>query len=203
MATMSAIPLRFQKQELQQRAALSEAGLSCLTMITGPQEMIATLTQMGEHRDAIAALALMLPRRQAVWWACLVARLIPDLAKRPEEQVAVEAAEAWVQGQRAEESERALNAAEMCPMDAAATYVAMAAYWCGPSLAPRGQQPVPPPPYLPGVAVRAVMTLTLIDPVMIGRVEPVDLLGIGTALMHGDLGRNAQTAIRDRLATGG
>ena len=203
MASAPAIPLRFQRQELQLHAGLSPAGLAALSVVTGPQDMVAALAKSGEHADAIAALAMMLPRRQAVWWSCLAVRLIPDLGSRPAELFAVEAAEAWVQSQRAEDTERAQGAADLCPIDAAATYTAMAAFWCGPSLAPRGQQPVPPAAHLPAVAVRAAMTLTLIDKSLGGRLVAADLLAIGTALMHGDLGRTAQGELRERLAAEG
>lgn len=202
MATAPVIPLRFQRQELQAKAALSNPGLACLSWVAGPQELLAALTQLEAHRDALAALALMLPRRQAVWWACLAVRLLPDLAQRPAEQVAIEAAEAWVQTQRVEDGERAQTAAELCPMAAAATYAAFAAYWSGPSLAPRGQQPVAPAPYLPGVGVRSALLLLLGDPVLGGRLSAADLLAIGWALMHGDSGRQAQAAVRGRLFPG-
>ena len=203
MASAPAIPLRFQRQELQLRAGLSPVGLACLGVVTGPQDMVAALTQMGAHDDAIAALAMMLPRRQAVWWGCLAVRLIPGLSARPAELVAIETAEAWVQNQRAEDAERAFAAADLCPFNAAATYVALATFWCGPSLAPRGQQPVPPASHLAGVAVRAALTLALGEPALLGRVTAADLLAIGTALMHGDLGRTAQGAIASRLAAEG
>jgi len=196
----TAIPLRFQRQELQLHAGLSAAGLAALPAVAGPQDLVVALTQTGAHGDAIAALAMMLPRRQSVWWSCLAVRLIPDLSARPAELFAVEAAEAWVHGQRPEDAERAQGAAEFCAPDAAATWAATAAFWCGPSLAPRGQQPVPPAAHLPGVAVRAAMTLTLIEPAVAGRLAAADLLTIGTALMHGDLGRGAQAEVAGRLA---
>lgn len=202
MTSAPAIPLRFQRQELQLHAGLSAAGLDYLAMVADPQDMLAALAQSNHHEDALAALALMLPRRQAVWWACLAVRLIPELPERPAELLAVETAEAWVQHQRAQDAERAAELAGFCPMTAAATYAAIAAFWCGPSLAPRGQQPVPPAPHLAGVAVRAALTLTLVEPSLAGRATAADLLAIGTALMHGDLGRTAQGALRDRLARG-
>jgi hypothetical protein len=202
MASQPAIPLRFQRQELQNKGALSDAGLACLAWVAGPQELLAALTQIEAHRDALAALALMLPRRQAVWWACLGVRLLPDLARRPAEQVAVEVAEAWVQTQRAEECERALTASELCPLGSPATYAALAAWWCGPSLAPRGQQPVAPASFLPGVGVRSALILLLGDPAFGGRLAPADLLAIGGALMHGDSGRQAQAGLRGRLFPG-
>ena len=198
-----AIPLRFQRQELQLRANLSKVGQVCLAKITGPQELIATLGQLGEHQDAIGALAMMLPRRQAVWWGCLCMRLLPDLPNRPAELLAVETAESWIQSQSEADAERAGTAAEMCALDSACGYVAMAAYWAGPSLAPRGQQAVPPPPYLAGVAVRAALLLAAVEPSVEGRLTLPDFLGIGTAIMHGDLGRKAQATVRDRLAAAG
>lgn len=202
MATQSTIPLRFQRQELLQKAGLSDEGQACVRLVAGPQELLAALNQAHHERDALAALAMMLPRRQAVWWACLGVRLVPDLAARPGEQVAVEAAEAWVQGQRAEECERAQTAAELAS-GSAAGYAALATYWCGPSLAPRGQAAVPPAAFLPGVGVRAALLLILADRALAGRVLAADLLAIGSALMHGDTGRAAQSAVRQRLADAG
>jgi hypothetical protein len=170
-----------------------------LAKVAGPQEMIAALNQLGEHRDAVAALALMLPRRQAIWWSCLAVRLIPDLADRPVEQLAVDTAESWVRSQSEADAERAGGTAELCLPDMAAGYAAWGAFWCGASLAPRGQQAVAPAPFLPGVAARSVMILLTVDPVFGGRLKMADLLEIGSAIMLGDLGRNAQAAVRNRL----
>ena len=203
MGSAVAIPLRFQRLELQEKAAMSEAGLSCLGFVSGPQDLLTSLVQAGAHQDALSALALMLPRRQSVWWACLAVRLIPDLPQRPAEAVAVDVAESWVQTQRVEDCERASNASEMCPISSPATYAALAAYWSGPTLAPRGQQPVAPAPFLTGIGVRSAMILTLTDRSVSGRVTAADLLAIGTSLMHGETGRNAQAAVRERLATSG
>ncbi len=196
-----AIPLRFQRQELSHKAALSEAGLAALGYASGPQDLLATLIQAGQPQDAISALAQMLPRRQAVWWACLAVRLIPDLASRPAELLAVEIGESWVQGQRVDDTERAAAAAELCPFESPAGLVALATAWAGPSLAPRGQQAVPPAPHLTGAAVRGALILTVHDPAIAGRIGMADLFAIGTALMQGDVGRKAQESVRDRLAS--
>ncbi|MEH3106676.1 MAG: hypothetical protein PGN09_05130 [Sphingomonas fennica] len=195
------IPLRFQRQELAHKAALTEAGRAALDYATGPQDLLATLMQAGLAQDAVSALAMMLPRRQAVWWGCLAVRLIPDLADRPAELLAVEISEAWVQSQRAEDCERAAAAAELCPFEAAAGLVALATAWSGPSLAPRGQAPVTPAPHLTGTAVRGAIIMTVHDRAIAGRVTIEDLFAIGTALMHGDVGRTAQGEVRQRLAS--
>ncbi|WP_156678756.1 DUF6931 family protein [Sphingomonas profundi] len=190
------IPLRFQRQELQQQADLSPEGLAVVAGAAGPREVLAALPAP----EAAAALALMLPRRQAVWWACLCARLLPDVAARPADGAAIEAAETWVQTQSPEDAEQAGALAEACDAGAPARWAAMAAFWSGPSLAPRGQQAVAPAPHLAGVAARAALTLLVHHPAIARRIDHGDLLAIGTDLMHGGLGRQAQAAARERLA---
>ena len=145
----------------------------------------------------------MLPRRQAVWWSCLTARLIPDLAARPAELAAIEIAESWVQTQAPEDCERAYEASQACAMNAAAGWAALGAYWSGPSLSPRGQAAVPPPPHLAGVATRTALIFTHHDAAVAGRIGYGDLLAIGMELMHGEVGRRAQAAARERIASGG
>jgi hypothetical protein len=199
-STAQTIALRFQRQELQQQADLSPAGLKAVANAAGPRELIEALAEPDEARDAVAALALMLPRRQAVWWACLMARLLPDAAQTRQDAAAVDAAEAWVQTQSAEDSERAYELAEQCAQDSPARWAATAAYFSGASLAPRGQEPVPPPAHLAGVAARITAVSLVFHTEVSGRVSFGDLLAIGTDLMHGDLGRRRQSALRERMA---
>lgn len=199
MATPSAIALRFQRQELDQKADLSPAGKACLANARGPQDLIAALSAADDSKDAINALAFMLPHRQVVWWACLGVRLLPDLARRPHDLAAVEQAEAWVQSAAPADAERAGELAEHCDLHTAPGWTAMAAFWGGPSLAPRGLQAVAPAPFLPGVAARTALLLLVHDPAVGGRLLNRDLLGIGLDLMNGDIGRKAQAAVRERL----
>lgn len=199
MATVTNLALRFQRSELLAKGNLSPAGRACLAETTGPQALLPALIAVN-HRDALFALAMMLPHRQTVWWACLGVRLIPGLERNPAELAAVEAAEAWVQTNAAAAAERAGAAADLCDTGDAPGWAAMAAWWAGPSLAPRGQQPVAPAPHLPGVACRTALLLTANHPQLSEHIGFADLLGIGLDLMAGDLGRKAQAALRERLA---
>ncbi len=200
MATQPAIALRFQRLEIEQKADLSAVGRACLAAARGPKELMAALTGVDNPRDAIYALSFMLPHRQVVWWACLAVRLIPDLAERATDLAAVEAAETWVQSASAADAERAIGAAERCDLRHAPGWTAMAAFWGGPSLAPRGLQAVPPAPHLPGVAARTALVLAVHDPAVAGRLDFGDFLGIGIDIMNGDIGRKAQAAVRERLS---
>jgi hypothetical protein len=100
------------------------------------------LTSAGELINAIAFLAYLLPRREAVWWACQSVRtLTPQLPKA--EQPALEAAEAWVK----EPEEDRRRDALMCGVEgkrlSPTTWLALAAGWAGGVAMPG----VPFPPY--------------------------------------------------------
>lgn len=199
-SSSTSIPLRFQRAELEAKADLTPEGKALLARIAHPEKLIAALVEAGNARDAIHALTMILPHRQAVWWACLAVRLLPDLDRRKADLAAVAAAERWVQGGGGGDAERAGELANACDPDFAPTWVATAAYWSGPSIAPRGQQAVPPAPHLPGVAARIALLLLPQEPTLAGRVVFADWLPIGLALAAGGNGSQAQAELRGRLA---
>jgi hypothetical protein len=200
MASSSAsIPLRFQRAELEAKADLTPEGRALLARIAHPEKLVAALVEASLARDAIHALAMILPHRQAVWWACLAVRLLPDLERRKADLAAVTAAERWVQGGSGADAERAGEFAQACDRDFAPSWVATAAYWSGPSIAPRGQQAVAPAPHLPGVAGRIALLLLPLEPGLVGRVAFADWLAIGLELMAGGNGGQAQSELRGRL----
>lgn len=198
-SSTASIPLRFQRAELEAKADLTPEGKAMLGRIAHPERLIAALVEAGNARDAVYALALMLPHRQAVWWACLAVRLLPDLDRRKQDLAAVTAAERWVQGGNGGDAERAGDLANACDPDFAPAWVATAAYWSGPSIAPRGQLAVLPAPHLPGVAARIALLLLSQEPALAGRVPFADWLSIGMALMAGGNGGQAQADLRSRL----
>lgn len=200
MTTTTTIPLRFHRAELEQKAELSPAGLERLAAGGRPEQLIEALVGAELVHDAASALAMILPHRQSVWWACLSVGLLPDLAERPQERAAVEAASRWVQTVSPADAEGARIATEACDLDRAAAWTAMGAFWAGPTLAPRGQQAVAPAPHLPGVATRTALLLLGQENGLADRVTLRDLLSIGLALMHGETGQQAQAALKARLA---
>jgi hypothetical protein len=199
MSEVPTIPLRFQRAELEEKASLTPEGRTRLAETAHPARLVETLHADGNHRDAAYALAMLLPHRQTVWWACLAARLVPDLEARRADLAGVVAAERWVQSQIPDDAELAGEVAESCSSDFGPYWVAMAACWSGPSMAPRGQQPVPPPPHLPGTATRIALLSLLDEPAFAGVIGMADLLDLGMALMRGESGAEAQTALRRKL----
>ena len=107
MSTAPTIPMRFQRAELEKKADLSPEGLLCLSQAAHPERLVRSLIETGNSRDATYALAMILPHRQSVWWGCLAARILPDLASRQADLAAVEIAERWVQSGSAMDAERA------------------------------------------------------------------------------------------------
>lgn len=57
-------------------------------------EFIRALVAAGQHRDAISYCAFLLPRREAVWWACQCARATGK--PNAEDETLLQVAENWV-----------------------------------------------------------------------------------------------------------
>ncbi len=113
-----------------------------------PLEFVDTLVTAQSYQDAVNVLARALPAQERIWWACFCARNCPEFGSNAENDAAVLAAEKWV----ADDSERnryqAFDASQLVRPGAAANCAAMAAFMCGPSMAPAGQKKCPPPPGL-------------------------------------------------------
>ncbi|MBL6456926.1 hypothetical protein JMJ55_16435 [Belnapia sp. T6] len=120
------------------------------------------LESSGKMTEALRLLAHALPKREAVWWACMCARAVPDPAAKPEDQAALDAAESWVR--RPEEPARraAMAAAEKAGFRSTEAWAAVGAFWSGGSMAPEGQPVVPPAEHLTGVAVAGAVVLATV-----------------------------------------
>jgi hypothetical protein len=98
--------------------------------------------------DAIRLVAQSLPKRQAVWWACLCVRKVAGASPADGTLAALGAAEAWVIDPSEENRRAALPAAEAAGYGTAAGCAAAAAFWSGGSLAPPNLPAVPPGEHL-------------------------------------------------------
>jgi hypothetical protein len=107
--------------------------------------------------DAIGFCAYLLPRREAVWWACQCIRSL-NRTLTPGEAIFIEAAEAWVREPEDQRRRAALNIGLEGNRNGAATWVALAAGWSGGTMM-AGENAVACPPHLTAKAVRvAVLT---------------------------------------------
>lgn len=129
------------------------------------QAFIKGLIDAGMLEAACKVLARALPRREAVWWACLCARcaMPPDAPDQLAQTLA--AAEAWVY-KPADDIRRAAYAkAEAIGLLTPPAWAAMAAYWADGSMAPPDAPMVPAPAHLTAIAVGGAMALAaVVDP---------------------------------------
>ncbi|QTL01710.1 hypothetical protein J5J86_12870 [Aquabacter sp. L1I39] len=126
-------------------------------------DLFIALVEAGERVAAIRYLAVSLPRREAVWWACAVARHFPTPMTRPEEEDCWAAVESWVYEPGDAKRRAAYAPAQVLDFSTAAAYAALGVYWSGGSLAPpETALVIPPGDALTGSAVGASVILSCV-----------------------------------------
>ena len=109
--------------------------------------------------DALRLIAHALPKREAVWWACMCARAVPALEPNPLDAEALTAAELWVR--RSDEATRraTMEPAQKGGFRSAESWAAVGAFWSGGNISADGLPEVEPAPNLTGVAVVGAILL--------------------------------------------
>ncbi len=141
------------------RAALSPEAAAPLAGCTDVAQALERLEAAGFASEAVRVLAHALPKREAVWWACMSAgnTAPPDLGEQ--DALAVETAEQWVRQQKDPLRRDAMIHAQAGGFMSAEAWAAVAAFWSGDSLAPRGAPKSAPLPEQTGTAVAAAVAL--------------------------------------------
>jgi hypothetical protein len=112
----------------------------------------------GAWDAALSYCAYLLPRREAVWWACLcLRRMLPAFA--PPDAANLQIAEAWVQAPDEQSRRAALNLGMQGDTRSPTTWVALAAGWSGGSMLAPEYGSVPAAPYQTARAVRAALLM--------------------------------------------
>ena len=140
--------------ELGADAAAVVAGIESAAQAAG------ALEAAGFRTEAVRLCAHALPRREAVWWACMCARAVPLQSISAADIAALNAAETWVRKPGDEALRRAAwDAAQVTDFRSPEAWAAVGAFWSGGSLAPEGQPVIPPADHLTGVAVCGAVVL--------------------------------------------
>lgn len=123
-------------------------------------EAVDRLEASGFGNDALRLAAHALPKREAVWWACMCAAAVPDPALAPVDAAARMAAEAWVRKPGDDALRRAAwDAAQKTAYRSPEAWAAVGAFWSSGSMSPAGQPVVPPGDHLTGVAVSGAVVI--------------------------------------------
>jgi hypothetical protein len=128
-----------------------------------PAEFLSQLVEAGNFDAAVKFVAFALPRREAVWWACVCARMeLQDPAPEPIME-ALLAAEAWVRKPTDENRRAAMGCAQAGDFQSPAAWAAVGAFWSSGSMGPPDVPEVPAAPHLLGVAILGAVTLAAVQ----------------------------------------
>jgi hypothetical protein len=144
------------------RATLPAEAQAPLRGCADVADAIVRLEAAGFAVEAVRVLAHALPKREAVWWACMCATSTTpaDLAE-PDRQ-AKETAELWVRQQKDEQRRAAMAHAEASGFQTPEAWSGVAAFWSGDSMAPPTLPAVPPPADAAGRAVAGAVALSAV-----------------------------------------
>jgi hypothetical protein len=144
---------------------LTEPAASLVAQCTGTIAALQALEAADLLTEATRLTAHALPKREAVWWACMCARHTAQNPMAPADQRALETAEAWVFKGEDTLRRRAFEHAQESNFATPEAWAGVAAFWSGDSMSPFGQAPVPPAPHLAGTAVAGSVLLAAVrDP---------------------------------------
>ncbi|MGE4481442.1 DUF6931 family protein [Acidocella sp.] len=140
-------------------AAMQEPALEKIAGLDSVQAVVAALAQAGFGIEATRVLAHALPKREAVWWACMCAAHtappnLPDIDRKVREL-----AETWVRQQSMEAARAAMDEAKRTGFQSPEAWTGVGAFWSGESLAPMDVPAITPPAHLTGVAVAGAVAL--------------------------------------------
>lgn len=144
---------------LMPRAALTGPALAHVDGAATTSAALAALKAGDFLVEATRLLAHALPRREAVWWACMCARHTAPAGLAEADRAAIDAAELWVRNQADDVRRLAFDHANEAGFATAEAWAAVGAFWSGDSLAPLGQAPVAPPAHVAGAAIAGSVAL--------------------------------------------
>jgi hypothetical protein len=146
-----------------------------------PAQFVETLIEAGQYVDAYDFLAHALPKREAIWWACLSVRHALGAALPPKQFAALKAAVEWVLEPDEPKRRAAQAAGEAADFATPAGCAALAVYGSGGSLGLAIYPDVPPSPTMTAQAVAGCITMASVqgEPATIPDVQrEIALLGI-------------------------
>lgn len=124
-----------------------------------PEQYLNTLIDNKQYFSAVIFLAHALPRREAVWWACVCAKAVITTKTSDDDVDALKSAEQWVYSPTEENRRLAERLAEKTKFVTPQSWAAMGAFWSGGSITGVDDPPVPPAKYLYAHAVAGSINL--------------------------------------------
>jgi hypothetical protein len=148
--------------QLCTEAQLDEPAMKLAATNPEPRAFVDRLVATEQFPDAVKFLAHALPRREAVWWAWVVARKAAGATPKPVIKAAIDATEKWIVQPTDEHRRAAMGAAQAAEFGTPAGCAGLAAFFSGGSLAPPNVQEVPPGEYMTAKAVSGGVTIAAV-----------------------------------------
>jgi hypothetical protein len=131
-----------------------------------PGQYFARLLVHNEPGDAVRFQTFSMPKREAVWWACLCLRSVVDPMRKPKQADALKAVVRWVLDPSEGHRQAAGQAGKAATFGTPVGAIAMSVFYSGGSILPPGEKVVPPDPLL----TANILTGTIAG--LIGEVPP-------------------------------
>ncbi len=147
---------------LRPHLALEPEPAAVIERCTQVLDALERLEAAGFLIEATRLVAHALPKREAVWWACMCAFHTAPADLPPADHAAREAAEEWVRQQTDKSRRLAWDRAQASGFGTPEAWAAVAAFWSGDSMSPEGQPAVPPAPHLAGTAAAGAVALAAV-----------------------------------------
>lgn len=141
-------------QELaSQYDPIDEKSIHFLTPDMSPEEYLNKLIEKQLFADSILFLAHGLPKREAIWWACLCAKNITTKDTGADDIASLSIAEKWVYEPDEKKRRMCGTLAEKGNYKTAQNWTAAAVFWSGGSITAEDEPAIEPAPYLYAHAV--------------------------------------------------
>lgn len=131
-----------------------------------PRKYFGRLLVHDEPGDAVRFQVNTLPKRKAVWWACLCLRSVVDPMRKPKQAEALKAVVRWVLDPSEEHRRAAGKAGKTATFGTPIGAIAMSVFFSGGSILPPDEKVIPPDPLL----TANILTGTIAG--LIGEVPP-------------------------------
>jgi hypothetical protein len=173
-------------EEYCRQIGIGKAALRLLQPELSPWAYLGRLLINEKFPDAIRLLALLLPKRLAVWWGCLCVRQAVRLGAKQQE--ALDAAVRWVRNPSPANSQAAEAPGKAAGFATAAGCLAMSVSWARQSLTPPDQPSTPPDLMLtPNTVTGVILTAATEEPTTEIKNRQCLFLALGLAVANQEL----------------
>ncbi len=133
--------------------AVADDAFDLLEPKLSPEEYLKALIDKEYFADAILLLAHALPKREAIWWACLCSKAVTNDKTKADDLASLSMAEKWVYEPDDKKRRMCGTLAEKGEYKSAQNWAAAAVFWSGGSITKEDEPAMEPTPYLYAHAV--------------------------------------------------